>query len=53
MAPVGSSLGCVALVMVSLYRHSTVTKIEVGTRDAGTAVAGLTLVLVGKMWTLD
>jgi hypothetical protein len=39
------------MVMVSLYSNRTLTKTEVGTSDQGIAVTGLTMVLIGKMWT--
>jgi len=39
----------VALLVVSLHSNRTVTKMEVGTRDWGVAVAGLAMLLVGRM----
>jgi hypothetical protein len=38
--------------MVSVQSSKTLTKIEVGTRDWGIAVIGLTMLLFEKMWIL-
>ena len=35
--------------MVSLYSNKTVTKTEVGTRNWGIAVTGLTMLFFGKL----
>ena len=40
----------IALLMVFLHSSKTLTKIEVGTRDSGIAVIGLTVLLFGRMW---
>ena len=42
-----------ALVMVSVHSSKTLTKTEVGTRDWGIAVIGLTMLLFERMWILD
>lgn len=34
------------------WSQCLLTEVEVGTRDQDIAVAGLTMLLVGKMWTL-
>ena len=39
----------IALLMVFLHSSKTLTKIEVGTRDSGIAVIGLTVLLFGRM----
>lgn len=39
----------VAVLMVSLLNNRTVIKIEVGTREQGIAVTGLTMLPVGPM----
>ena len=41
-----------ALVMVSVHSSKTLTKREVGTRDWGIAVIGLTMFLFERMWIL-
>ena len=38
--------------MVSVHSSKTLTKTEVGTRDWGIAVIGLTMLLFGRMWIL-
>ena len=43
----------VALVMVSHHSNKTQTKTEVGTRDCGIALVGLTMILFGGMWVLE
>jgi hypothetical protein len=39
--------------MVSIHSSKTLTKAEVGTRDRGIAVIGLTMLLFGKIWILN
>ena len=39
--------------MVSVHSSKTLTKTEVGTRDWGIAVIGLTMLLFERMWILD
>lgn len=41
----------VAVVMVSLHSHRTETKTEVGIRVWSIYVTGLTVLLIGRMWT--
>jgi hypothetical protein len=41
-----------ALVMVSVHSSKTLTKTEIGTRDWGIAVIGLTMLLFGRIWNL-
>ena len=43
----------VAKVMVSLYSAITLRKTGVGPREQGIAVAGLTVLFAGAIWTLD
>ena len=38
--------------MVSVYRIKTLIKTEVGSRDWGISVIGLTMLLLGSMWIL-
>jgi hypothetical protein len=41
-----------ALVIVSVHSSKTLNKTEVGTRDWGIAVKGLTMLLFERMWIL-
>lgn len=38
--------------MVSLHSDRTLTKTEAGTREQGRVAAGLTMLLIGRMWAL-
>lgn len=40
----------VVLVMISLHSNRRVTKIEVGTREQGITVIGLTMLFVVGIW---
>ena len=42
----------VALAMVFVHSSKTLTKTQVGARDWGIAVIGLTMLLFGRMWIL-
>lgn len=42
----------VALVVASLHSNRTITKTDFGTIDWDISVTGLTMLLVGEMWTL-
>lgn len=44
----------IIMVIVSLHNNRTLTKTEVGARECGIAMMGLTILLVGRIWkTLD